>query len=346
MINAVTIARLALTISAIGSIVACSGIETDATPDAATEAQVAAPDPSLDVFLQEVALEYEALAASEEERRDWSEFDLFGNKATQARSGVLVFPSKVDDRAIPERSLPELANAENRLSSAFERGGREISGITSARAQTFFDCWLREAEEDFQPADIAACRSGFFETISQLEASVDRTLVVLLPGDSAGAVTANLGGQTSTLDQPYQALSGSNDGVDDVALSEQAVGRLFSDELSGEPLPAATFILTFESGGSDLTREGQRQLENAIDEIERRESADVSVVGHTDTVGPASLNVRLARSRAGAVERLLRAEQVDAKYLSVDSFGESDPIVPTGDNVDEERNRRVEIVVR
>lgn len=337
---------LAVAIAVVGGVSACSSIVEDVEDRPALQAEQAGADPALNEFLQQLSREYDLLADSEEDQRDWSEFDSYEQKAEGAKSGVLVEPSRLEDREIPETNLSELANAAERLEQVFDRGAREISGVTSARAQAFFDCWLREAEEGFQSADIAACRAGLLGLLPELENSVERTLVVLLPGEATSAVTVNLGGQSSTLDQPYQALSADNEGVDNVALSEQAVDRLFSDELSGEPLPSATFILTFESGGSDLTPEGQRQFERAVVEIGRRDSADVTVVGHTDTVGPAALNVRLARTRAAAVEQLLRAEQVDAAYLSVDSFGESDPLVQTGDNVDEERNRRVEIVVR
>ncbi|MEO1020729.1 MAG: OmpA family protein, partial [Pseudomonadota bacterium] len=282
----------------------------------------------------------------EEDQSDWQDARLFGEKGQQADAGVLVEPSQLESRVISEDNRTELTSALNQLLAAFDRGGREIAGIPAARAQSFFDCWLQEAEEGFQAADIATCRAGFEQAMTELDANVDRTLVVLLPGSEGSAVTIDIAGQSATLDQPYQAISGDSAGVEPVALSEQSVDRLFSDEVGGEPLPPAEFILTFETGGSVLTPAGQRQLALAIEEIGRRENADVSVVGHTDTVGSAALNVRLARVRAAAVEQLLLAETAEARYLSVDSFGESDPLIPTGNNVDEERNRRVEIVVR
>lgn len=303
-------------------------------------------DPALAIFLDQLTKEYRELATSEEDQSDWQDAKFFAEKSQTAAAGILVEPDLLDDREVSENRRPALASAREQLLDAFDRGGREIAGVPAARAQIFFDCWLQEAEEDFQPADIAACRTGFENSIAALDSAVDRTLVVLLPGDGASAVTIDIAGQSATLDRPYQAISGDGDGVEPVALSEQSVGRIFSSEIGGEPLPPAAFIITFETGGSVLTQAGQREFALAVEEIGRRDNADVTVVGHTDTVGSASVNVRLAQVRAAAVEQLLRDEAVAPRYLSVDSFGESDPLVPTGDNVDEERNRRVEIVVR
>ncbi len=325
---------------------ACSAVPPPQEQDAALVQDLALPDPALATFLNQLTTDYRDLAESEENQSDWQDARLFAGKSESAAAGILVEPDQVDGRMVPEDRMAALSLARERLLDAFDRGGREVAGVPAARAQSFYDCWLQEAEEDFQEADIAACRTGFEQSFSTLDAAVDRTLVVLLPSDGASAVSIEIAGQSATLDEPYQAISGDSAGVEAVALSEQSVDRLFSSELGAEPLPPAEFIVTFETGGSVLTSAGERQFTLAVEEIGRRQNADVTVVGHTDTVGSAAVNVRLARTRAAAVEQLLRAEGVAPRYLSVDSFGEADPLVPTGDNVDEERNRRVEIVVR
>ena len=47
-----------------------------------------------------------------------------------------------------------------------------------------------------------------------------------------------------------------------------------------------------------------------------------------------------------AVGALLAAEGIDPGALEITSHGEANPLVPTGDNVSEPRNRRVEVTVR
>jgi outer membrane protein OmpA-like peptidoglycan-associated protein len=43
---------------------------------------------------------------------------------------------------------------------------------------------------------------------------------------------------------------------------------------------------------------------------------------------------------------MLREHGVDPSILDITSHGEGNPLVPTGDQVSEPRNRRVEITVR
>jgi outer membrane protein OmpA-like peptidoglycan-associated protein len=73
---------------------------------------------------------------------------------------------------------------------------------------------------------------------------------------------------------------------------------------------------------------------------------DISVVGHTDTVGMKGYNYSLSMRRARAVSSILLGQGIDPSTLDVTSHGKDNPLVPTGDQVPEPRNRRVEITVR
>lgn len=53
----------------------------------------------------------------------------------------------------------------------------------AAKAQTSFDCWMQEQEEDTQPKDIAACRDAFYAAMAQVEAA-------LRPADAAAPAPA------------------------------------------------------------------------------------------------------------------------------------------------------------
>ena len=69
----------------------------------------------------------------------------------------------------------------------------------------------------------------------------------------------------------------------------------------------------------------------------------IRATGHADMVGRARVNEKLARKRAEAVVRFLIDNGVEARRVSVESRGESEPLIPTGDDVEEVQNRRVEI---
>jgi outer membrane protein OmpA-like peptidoglycan-associated protein len=63
-------------------------------------------------------------------------------------------------------------------------------------------------------------------------------------------------------------------------------------------------------------------------------------------VGSAESNAELALGRAREVARELIEVGIDESLLRIDSHGEGNPLVITQDNVEEPRNRRVEVVVR
>ena len=56
--------------------------------------------------------------------------------------------------------------------AALQAGARDKAPIQAANAQVMFDCWMQEQEENFQPEDIARCRSGFMQALLGAEAAV------------------------------------------------------------------------------------------------------------------------------------------------------------------------------
>ncbi|MFA5808068.1 MAG: OmpA family protein, partial [bacterium] len=126
----------------------------------------------------------------------------------------------------------------------------------------------------------------------------------------------------------------------------QEVLAIAGPALAALPKPPARFILYFEHDSVDLTVESQALLPKVLGAIRDRAPVDVSVVGHTDTVGKKEYNYGLSLKRARAVASILRGKGVDPSVLDIASHGEENPLVPTGDQVSEPRNRRVEITVR
>ena len=78
----------------------------------------------------------------------------------------------------------------------------------------------------------------------------------------------------------------------------------------------------------------------------KRPGVDVSIIGHSDTVGKAEANAALALKRAQAIADQLKEKDLQAAALSVESHGEANLLVKTPDETPEPRNRRVEVSVR
>ena len=124
------------------------------------------------------------------------------------------------------------------------------------------------------------------------------------------------------------------------------IATVFGAALDAQPAPPVHFVLYFEQGSTALTAESRLALPAVVAAVRERSSVDTSVVGHSDTAGDARKNLELSLQRAIAVGALLAAEGIAPGVLEITSYGETNPLVPTGDNVSEPRNRRVEVTVR
>lgn len=120
----------------------------------------------------------------------------------------------------------------------------------------------------------------------------------------------------------------------------------FKDASSIRPQLPVSFMLYFRSGGTSLTPESEALIEQILKEVDNRPAADVSIIGHTDTVGKADANEALALKRAQAIADMIREAGLKTKDITVTSHGERNLLVKTPDETSEEKNRRVEITVR
>lgn len=176
--------------------------------------------------------------------------------------------------------------------------------------------------------------------------------VVLLladPDGTVGRVTVANEGGSSTLEQAGSAVrvaDGRTAPTRPQALSAEETAALFGDALGAQPAPPQRFLLYFEHNSTVLTADSLQELPSVVAAIRGRAAAETSVVGHSDTAGDAKKNLDLSLARARAVGALLAAEGVDGTAIEITSHGEANPLVPTGDNVSEPRNRRVEVTVR
>jgi hypothetical protein len=105
------------------------------------------------------------------------------------------------------------------------------------------------------------------------------------------------------------------------------------------------FVVFFPTNEATLGPDASRVVDEAAAAYQRTGIAQIEVTGHTDTVGSAAYNLALSERRAAAVADELIRRGVPATDIFTVGRGEEDLLVPTGDGVDEPRNRQVEIVV-
>jgi len=128
-------------------------------------------------FSQALYNDYIALSKGEYGEGDYTDADRFAVKAMTAASGDDVGPYNPGEWAIPQDRVPVMTGAHSRLVAALNGTGKDKATTQLARAQTSFDCWVQEQEENFQPAHIAACRDAFIAAMND----VDKMTMVAKP---------------------------------------------------------------------------------------------------------------------------------------------------------------------
>ncbi len=89
-------------------------------------------------------------------------------------------------------------------------------------------------------------------------------------------------------------------------VSEEKLQRDFGAAMAARPQLPERFLLYFDHGGAVLTAESVILLGKVIESAARRPGADISIIGHTDTLGRAEANAALALKRAQAIAELLK----------------------------------------
>jgi outer membrane protein OmpA-like peptidoglycan-associated protein len=178
-----------------------------------------------------------------------------------------------------------------------------------------------------------------------------QNVFVLLPDPDGrpGGITVGNSSGAQSLGEPYQAVRVERSDLAPsapFAMDQAEVRRRFGAELDVLPSREVQFTLYFLTGTETLTAESQAQLPAIFDAIRERHSTDVAVTGHTDTTGDPASNYQLGLRRAQMVASLLIARGLGESDLFVASHGEADLLVKTARGVAEQRNRRVEVIVR
>ena len=178
-----------------------------------------------------------------------------------------------------------------------------------------------------------------------------KNLIVLTPdaGGSVGAIKFNNEKGSVVLDEQGKAIVVKDRQTPPsvpMPISETETQSIFREALSARPLAPQLFLLYFVFGSNNLTAESNIQIDMILQTIKDRDSQDILVIGHTDSAGNPDYNLALSMQRASAVRDLFVSRGIKGEFIQISSHGEGNPLIPTGDNVSEARNRRVEVMVR
>lgn len=184
-----------------------------------------------------------------------------------------------------------------------------------------------------------------------LSACSSKTTVILLPeaDGSTGLVTVTSQGGATRLSQAGATteVSGSDSPPKPVYITDKkSIDKRYGKVLETMPAPPLHFLLYFQKASTILTKASADTLPDILLAIKKRNSEDISVIGHTDTAGDSAYNYSLSKNRAWAVAQQLKSMGISEEHIDVTSHGEQNLLIQTADNVHQQENRRVEVVIR
>lgn len=103
--------------------------------------------------------------------------------------------------------------------------------------------------------------------------------------------------------------------------------------------------ITFAINSATLNPNVQTALADVANVLNQYPETSITVVGHTDNTGSASLNQNLSQRRAEAVSSYLQARGVTASRIRTMGMGPNQPIAGNDTEAGRAKNRRVEILI-
>ncbi|WP_111893497.1 OmpA family protein [Acinetobacter sp. MB5] len=104
-------------------------------------------------------------------------------------------------------------------------------------------------------------------------------------------------------------------------------------------------IIEFESGSSVLTDSGKSILDEMATALHKVGNKKVKIIGHTDSSGDATKNLKLSQERAEAVKAYLIGKSIAATNLSSEGMGANKPVADNATPEGRRKNRRIEFEV-
>ena len=112
------------------------------------------------------------------------------------------------------------------------------------------------------------------------------------------------------------------------------------------PAPARSYLVFFDWDKYNLTDRARQIIREAAENSTHVQYTRIEVNGYTDTSGTPKYNMGLSIRRANAVAAELVKDGVPKASISIQGFGDTHLLVPTGPGVREPQNRRVEIIIQ
>jgi outer membrane protein OmpA-like peptidoglycan-associated protein len=140
-----------------------------------------------------------------------------------------------------------------------------------------------------------------------------------------------------------------NDG-NDYYLTVIAKEAMVQDVTAGTMLDAlnkdgrVALYINFDTGKATIRPDSQPIIDQIVQMMKANGDLELSVEGHTDSVGDAKSNQTLSENRARAVMAAIVAQGIEARRMSAVGHGQDRPVADNSTEEGRAKNRRVELV--
>lgn len=259
-----------------------------------------------------VSKEYKEFAYSElYEMHDELDANYFAFKANNILKTKIIRIENPNNWKIPDNYENEAKEEYKKISSLLKEEFAFQYPKLVAKLVSGYDCWLEQIEENWQIKDIENCKNKFTNAYKKILAS-----------------------ETSK-----QSISKKHKPeINSSAVSEKNKSYF----IKGDKTKSVLVFFKYDSYKLSITEKDK--LDNYISTLIKTDSNPIIIYGHTDTKGSKKYNLILSEQRALSVSKYFRKKGINNKLI-IKSYGEDYPLIITGDNVEEENNRRVEVII-
>ena len=259
-----------------------------------------------------VSKEYKEFAYSElYEMHDELDANYFAFKANNILKTKIIRIENPKNWKIPDNYENEAKEEYKKISTLLKEEFTFQYPKLVAKLVSGYDCWLEQIEENWQIKDIEYCKNKFTNAYKKILAS-------------------EISKQSISKKQKSEISSSS--------VSEKNKSYF----IKGDRTKSVLVFFNYDSHKLSITEKDK--LDNYISTIIKIDSNPIIIYGHTDTKGSKKYNLILSEQRALSVSKYFRKKGINNKLI-IKSYGEDYPLIITGDNVEEENNRRVEVII-
>ena len=182
--------------------------------------------------------------------------------------------------------------------------------------------------------------------ISFLFVACSKVNVVLLPekDNTVGKIEIKNKEKTLIVDKAYQqveAIEGNS-----TILTKKEVLSKFEDSLESMPDIPKEYLLYFKFDSPQIVAKSNKVLKAIIKEAKKETTLYIDIIGNTDRAGDENYNKKLSLRRANNISKILQKNGISKEKISIEYYGEANPIVKTRDGVPRKINRRVEVRIK